>query len=177
VRHEAEDDILPTSASSGANTRRGSAASNGLQPQAKGKKTNKSRGKAFRVEHLRTFGLKLTQRESETGKIASAACRFCFHFGREPRADASEAAAVGKTGKYKTKATIVKQFSTPWRTDAFTQHLKLAHNKKWAEYTELDATARMHSLKVAHVFLTRTRSTRTWKKALGQCSSGSPRTL
>jgi hypothetical protein len=42
-----------------------------------------------------------------TGKIASVACRFCFNFGREPRAGASEAAAAGKKRKYKTK-TIVK---------------------------------------------------------------------
>jgi hypothetical protein len=40
------------------------------------------------------------------------ACRFCFNFGREPRAGASEAAAAGKMSKDKTK-TIVKQFSRP----------------------------------------------------------------
>jgi hypothetical protein len=122
VQDETEDNIMPAAASNDADTRRGAASRSGLQPQAKRKKTNDSRGKAFRVEHLRTFGLKVTQRESTTGKIASVACRFCFNFGREPRAGASEAAAAGKKSKYKTK-TIVKQFSQPWRTDAVTQHL------------------------------------------------------
>jgi hypothetical protein len=46
ARDEAEDDMT-TSASSGANTRGGSAANNGLHSQAKQKKTNKSRGKTF----------------------------------------------------------------------------------------------------------------------------------
>jgi hypothetical protein len=36
----------------------------------------------------------------------------------------------------------VKQFCQPWRTDAFTQHLKLAHEVKWAEYAELEAAAK-----------------------------------
>jgi hypothetical protein len=70
------------------------------------------------VEHLRTIGLKVAQRASKTGKIASVACRLCFNFGREPHADASEAATAVKKSKYKTK-TFVKQFSQPWRTDAF----------------------------------------------------------
>jgi hypothetical protein len=47
ARDEAEDDILPLSASSGTSSRQGSAANNGLQPQAKQKKTNESRGKSL----------------------------------------------------------------------------------------------------------------------------------
>jgi hypothetical protein len=142
ARDEAEDNIAPAVASSDANARQRVAASGGPQPQAKRKKTNDSRGKAFRVEHLRTFGLKVAQRESSTGKVASAACRFCFHFGREPRDDASEADAAGKKSKSKNKTNIVKQFSPPWRTDAYTQHLKLAHKEKWAEYAYLDSAAK-----------------------------------
>jgi hypothetical protein len=94
------------------------------------------------VEHLRTIGLKVAQRESTTGKVASAACRFCFHFGREPRDDASEAAAADKKSKAKNNTNIVKQFSPPWRTEAYTQHLKLAHLEKRAEYGDLDAAAK-----------------------------------
>jgi hypothetical protein len=66
VRDETEDTIMPAAASNDADTRRGAAARSGLQPQAKRKKTNDSRGKAFRVEHLRTFGLKVAQRRGRS---------------------------------------------------------------------------------------------------------------
>jgi hypothetical protein len=95
VRDETDDTIMPAAASNDADTRQGAASRSGLQPQAKRKKTN-SRETAFGVEHLRTFGLTVTQRESKTGKIASVACRFSFNFGRELRAGASESAAAGK---------------------------------------------------------------------------------
>jgi hypothetical protein len=88
------------------------------------------------------FRTTVAQRASTTGKVASSACRFCFHFGRELRADASEAAAAGKKSKSKSSTNIVKQFSPPWRTDAYTQHLKLVHKEKSAEYAYLDATAK-----------------------------------
>jgi hypothetical protein len=113
--------------------------------------------------------------ESQTGKIVSVAWRFSHNFGWE-RAGASEAAAAGKKSKYKTK-TIVKQFSQPWRTDTFTQHLKLAHKEKWSEYAELEAAAKDAFFDGAQACPTRTPSTFIWTTALGQFSSGSPRVL
>jgi hypothetical protein len=167
VRDETEDTIMPAAASNDADTLRAAAARSGLQPQAKRKKKNDSRGKAFRVEHLGTFGLTVAQRESKTGKIASVASLFCLNFDREPRAGASEAAAAGKKSKYKTK-TIVNQYSQPWRMDAFTQHLKLAHKENWSEYAEplWKPLRSVLSLMGAQARLTRTPSTRIWTTAL-----------
>jgi hypothetical protein len=158
MRDETEDTIMPGAASSDVDTRPGAAARSRQQPQAKRKKTNDSRGKPFRAEHLRTFGLKMAQCESKTGKIASVASRFCFNFGREPRADASEAAAAGETSKYKTKK-IVKllsavangRFYIPPQADA---QGKAGSAPSWKPLR------RIFSLTAAQACLTRTLSTR-----------------
>jgi hypothetical protein len=53
-----------------------------------------------------------------------------------------QTATAGRKNKKGTYSISVKHFSPPWRTDPFTQHLKLAHKEKRAEYAEFRAAAK-----------------------------------
>jgi hypothetical protein len=103
-----------------------------LQPPKKKSKANQRRGKEFKIEYLKRFGLKVDARDVKNSEIHSVSCRFCFRFGREAQA---QLVAAGK----RRPLNSIKSFSKPWRTDAFVQHLTLRHSSKWKEFNDLTA--------------------------------------
>jgi hypothetical protein len=56
--------------------------STSLQPGKKGKKSGKSVIE-FKPEHERKYGVRVSCRDSKSGKVTSAYCVFCVSFGRE----------------------------------------------------------------------------------------------
>jgi hypothetical protein len=89
----------------------------------------------FRVEYLAKFGLQVDSCDASSGAVASVLCRFCMRFGRESQPKLLAAVKRGTVSS-------VKHFGKPWRTDAFSQHLRKQHGEKWKEYESSDIAAR-----------------------------------
>jgi hypothetical protein len=100
-----------------------------VPPLNRTKKSSKARAKKFILHHLDLYGLKVAERHPRTGDIMSVSCRFCVVFGREHSSKA-------KSGQRPPPSTI-KRFKHPWRTDTFSQHLRLQHESKWHEYQQI----------------------------------------
>ena len=81
----------------------------------------------FRPSYELTYGLRVCQRSSGTGKVESCVCRFCEVFGRDER--------VG--GKRK-RTKRVKYFSGTFRSDHIKEHLEGQHSARWSEYKEME---------------------------------------
>lgn len=86
----------------------------------------KKRSTPFNRAHEAEYGLKISQRDHETGSITIVACRFCQCFGRED-----------KIGQKRKPATTTKYFKKPFRAELYKQHLIGQHSAKWKEYCEL----------------------------------------
>jgi hypothetical protein len=90
-------------------------------------KSANGRGKTFNTNWIIDFGLQITARDTQTGAICSAKCRFCEN-GRD--------ADVNDDGGRKRKRTErTKYYQTgSFRKDNIVRHLKQQHSKRWSEY-------------------------------------------
>jgi hypothetical protein len=78
----------------------------------------------FKEQWLVKFGLEVSTRDFGTSKVTSVLCLFCKQWER----DDGETDADG--GMRKRKGTI-QYFSSPWRSENFTNHLGKQHKVKW----------------------------------------------
>ncbi|CAN5968456.1 unnamed protein product, partial [Sphagnum jensenii] len=77
----------------------------------------------FQTKHALQYGLSISARDPGSSEVVAVRCQFCVCFGRE---------------------VISKKSSTTWtfegppfRTDNYTQHLRLNHKTRWEEYQGL----------------------------------------
>lgn len=87
----------------------------------------------FNKEWLVTYGLKVSQKESAT--ISFVICLFCSSFGRDEEQHTDQ--DLNEIERKRSRTTLSKYFSRPWRTDYFAEHLKSQHPARWARYKAL----------------------------------------
>ena len=87
----------------------------------------------FLKKHALQYGVRPCERSSGThGYVVSAECLFCIHFGREQ-----------KPGSKRARTANTKYYTSPFRADNYTQHLKTQHPERWEEYQGLSHEEKM----------------------------------
>jgi hypothetical protein len=93
----------------------------------------KKRDTPFQARHVDEFGLRICERAVGNSTVfATKACRFCEVFGRE------ESEVVMKRGR----SERVKYFKAPFRKGNYSSHHRRMHSTYWAEYRELEPSAK-----------------------------------
>lgn len=103
--------------------------------------THYRRASQFRREHMRTYGVEVQERDSDTGVVTLVRCRFCVTFGRSTKEPAKPAAGA-TPNRQRAPLSTTKSFKHPFRTDKFVSHMREQHGALWAEYQNLDAKAK-----------------------------------
>ncbi len=83
----------------------------------------RARKTPFQTKHTIQYGLSITARDPVSSEVVAVRCQFCICFGRE--------------GSSKTSSTTWTFEGPPFRTDNYTQHLRLNHKTRWEEYQGL----------------------------------------
>lgn len=101
------------------------------RPQKKQKKSSSSSKRLwkFQPSYVERFGLLIQSRDSTTGSVDSAICRFCSTYGRETAPGVSR-----KRQKTKVPQMFTKNKFNPSNIQ---KHLREQHPKKWEEYIGL----------------------------------------
>ena len=102
--------------------------------KAKQKKAN------FNMEHELLYGLKVSERKSETSEVCSVQCQFCIYFGKESKPGA------------KRERTANTKFFTNCKTDNYTSHLDSQHSERWKEYKTLSSAEKADYFKKDEIF-------------------------
>ncbi|GMF36686.1 unnamed protein product [Phytophthora lilii] len=82
----------------------------------------------FRPKYSVQLGLRVKDRDPETGEVLTASCLFCQLFGRE-----------SKEGACRRPTDKVALFKPPFRKDSIQIHLVGQHPTRWAEYCALSS--------------------------------------
>ncbi|CAK9263073.1 unnamed protein product [Sphagnum jensenii] len=77
----------------------------------------------FQTKHAIQYGLSITAHDPVSSEVVAVRCQFCICFGRE--------------GSSKKSSTTWTFEGPPFRTDNYTQHLRLNHKTRWEEYQGL----------------------------------------
>ncbi len=77
----------------------------------------------FQTKHAIQYGLSITACDPVSSKVVVVRCQFCICFGCE--------------GSSKKSSTTWTFEGPPFRTDNYTQHLRLNHKTRWEEYQGL----------------------------------------
>jgi hypothetical protein len=126
-----EADELRSGTGSAGNKRPNSMqSSTSLQPVKKGKNSGKPVIE-FKPEHERKYGVRVSCRDSKSGKVASAYCMFCVSFGREV-----------EEGRTRRTTENRKLLSRPFRPDNYVSHNRVCRPPKWKAYCALDGSDR-----------------------------------
>ena len=81
----------------------------------------------FLKKHALQYGVRPCERSTgNNGRVISAECLFCIHFCREQ-----------KPGSKRARTANIKYYTSPFRADNYTQHLKTQHSERWQEYQGL----------------------------------------
>ncbi|KAG7343599.1 hypothetical protein IV203_021544 [Nitzschia inconspicua] len=88
----------------------------------------------FHESWIVKFGLEVSTRDVGTSKVTSVLCLFCKHCGRDDGNDGDDNCCQTRKRK---RTTNIKYFTSPWRSDNFTSHLKNQHMKTWDIYRGL----------------------------------------
>ncbi|RLN05646.1 hypothetical protein BBJ28_00004679 [Nothophytophthora sp. Chile5] len=89
----------------------------------------------FLEAHELLYGVRVTERDADSGAARSVLCMFCAAFGREddPR----------PAGRQRARTQKPKYWGGPcFRTDNYKSHLKAQHPARWTEYQALTREAR-----------------------------------
>ncbi len=82
----------------------------------------------FQQKWVARYGVRVSARDSETGKVCSVECRFCRFFGRDDRCS---------PGEKRKRTTHIKMFKAPWRSDHIVSHLTDQHTEQFKMYSAL----------------------------------------
>jgi hypothetical protein len=93
------------------------------EPAAKRPCKASARKTPFQPKHAMQYGLSVTARDPTTSEVVDVRCQFCVCFGRE--------------GSSKKSSTTWTFEGPPFRIDNYTQHFRLNHKSRWAEYQGL----------------------------------------
>jgi hypothetical protein len=86
----------------------------------------------FQAHHVDKFGLRICERAvSNSIAVATTACRFCEVFGKK-----------SEVGMKRGRSECVKYFKSPFRKDNYSSHHRRMHITQWAEYHELEPSAK-----------------------------------
>jgi hypothetical protein len=93
----------------------------------------------LKEQWLVKLGLEVSTRDVGTSKVTSVLCLFCKHCGRDDGDDNAD----GGIRKRK-RTTNKKYFTSPWRSDNFSNHLSKQHKTKWEIYQGLQNEEKIH---------------------------------
>jgi hypothetical protein len=77
----------------------------------------------FQTKHAIQYGLSITTRDPMSSEVVAVRCQFCICFGHE--------------GSSKKSLMTWMFEGPPFRTNNYTQHLRLNHKTRWEEYQGL----------------------------------------
>ena len=83
----------------------------------------------FQQKWIVRYGVRVSARDSDTGKVCSVECRFCRFFGRRDRCSPGE--------KHKRTTPHKKMFKVPWRSGHIVSHLTDQHTEQFKTYSAL----------------------------------------
>ncbi len=87
----------------------------------------------FQAHHVAEFGLRICERAvGNSTAVVTTACRFCEVFGKEE----------SEVGMKRGRSERVKYFKAPFRKENYSSHHTRMHNTQWAEYRELEVSAK-----------------------------------
>jgi len=93
----------------------------------------KKRDTPSQAHHVAEFGLRICKRAvGNSTTVVTTACRFCEVFGKEE----------SEVGMKRGRSEHVKYFKAPFRKDNYSSHHMRMHSTQWAEYRELEASAK-----------------------------------
>jgi hypothetical protein len=93
----------------------------------------KKRDTPFQAHHVNEFGLRICERAvGNSTAAATTACRFCEVFRKEE----------SEVGMKRGRSERVKYFKTPFRKENYSSHHRRMHSTQWAEYRELEPSAK-----------------------------------
>jgi hypothetical protein len=93
----------------------------------------KKRDTPFQAHHVAEFGLRICERAvGNSIAVVTTACRFCEVFRKEE----------SKVGMKRGRSERVKYFKAPFRKENYSSHHTQMHSTQWAEYRELEASAK-----------------------------------
>jgi hypothetical protein len=93
----------------------------------------RKRDTPFQAHHVDEFGLRICERTvGNSTAVATMACRLCEVFGKE------ESEVRMKRGR----SERVKYFKAPFRKENYSSHHRRKHSTQWAEYHELEPSAK-----------------------------------
>jgi hypothetical protein len=93
----------------------------------------KKRDTPFQAHRVDEFGLRICERAvGNSTAVATTACRFCDVFGKEE----------SEVGMKRGRSERVKCFKAPFRKENYSSHHRLMHSPQWAEYRELEPSAK-----------------------------------
>jgi hypothetical protein len=79
---------------------------------------------SFPMEHVIRYGLKIMERDKDTGGVISVRCQFCIFCGREEN-------SISQRTKTESKKTWT---GNQWRVDLYQKHHRTAHPSIWQTY-------------------------------------------
>jgi hypothetical protein len=93
----------------------------------------KKRDTPFHAHHIDEFGLRTCERAvGNRTAVGTAACRFCEVFGKEE----------SEVGMKRGRSERVKYFKAPFRKENYSSHHRRMHSTQWAEFRELEPSAK-----------------------------------
>jgi hypothetical protein len=93
----------------------------------------KKRDTPFQVHHVAKFGLRICERAvGNSTVVVTTACQFCEVFGKEE----------SEVGMKRGHSERVKYFKAPFRKENYSSHHTRMHSTQWAEYCELEVSAK-----------------------------------
>jgi hypothetical protein len=91
------------------------------------------RDSPFQAHHVDEFGLRICERAvGNRTAVATTACQFCEVFGKEE----------SEVGMKRGRSELVKYFKAPYFKDNYSSHHRRMHSTQWAEYRELEPSAK-----------------------------------
>jgi hypothetical protein len=82
----------------------------------------------FQQKWVVRYGVRVSERDSETSKVNSVECRFCRFFGRDDGCS---------PGEKRKQTTHIKMFRAPWQSDHIVSHLTDLHTEQVKMYSAL----------------------------------------
>jgi hypothetical protein len=93
----------------------------------------KKRNTPLQAHHVDEFGLRKCERAvGNSTAVATTACRFCEVFGKEE----------SEVGMKRGRSERVKYLNAPCRKENYSSHHRRMHSTQWAEYRELEPSAK-----------------------------------
>ncbi len=88
---------------------------------------------SFQAHHVVEFGLWICERVvGNSTTVVTTACQFCEVFRKEE----------SEVGMKRRRSERVKYFKAPFRKENYSSHHTRMHSTQWAEYRELEASAK-----------------------------------